>query len=97
MAEKQLETGVDIELENPADFTSPEVLYQDLIKSIRKYHPSDDISQIEKHTESPERPIRTRSGSRVNLILFTLFVLPLFWRIWSWIKKPSLPEFFMMW
>ena len=24
MAEKQLETGVDIELENPADFTSPE-------------------------------------------------------------------------
>ena len=48
MAEKQLETGMDIELENPADFTSPEVLYQDLIKSIRKYHPSDDISQIEK-------------------------------------------------
>ena len=45
MAEKQLETGVDIELENP---TSPEVLYQDLIRSIRKYHPSDDISQIEK-------------------------------------------------
>ena len=48
MAEKQLETGVDIELENPADFTSQEVLYQDLIRSIRKYHPSDDISQIEK-------------------------------------------------
>lgn len=48
MAEKQLETGVDVELENPADFTSPEVLYQDLIRSIRKYHPSDDISQIEK-------------------------------------------------
>ena len=48
MAEKQLETGVDIEQENPADFTSPEVLYQDLIRSIRKYHPSDDISQIEK-------------------------------------------------
>ena len=48
MAEKQLETGVDIELENPADFTSPEVLYQDLIRSVRKYHPSDDISQIEK-------------------------------------------------
>ena len=48
MAEKELETGVDIELENPADFTSPEVLYQDLIRSIRKYHPSDDISQIEK-------------------------------------------------
>ena len=30
------------------DFTSPEELYQELIKSVRKYHPSDDISMIEK-------------------------------------------------
>ena len=30
------------------DFTSPEVLYQELIKSVSKYHPSDDISMIEK-------------------------------------------------
>ena len=39
---------LDIELEAPADFTSPEVLYQDLVKTIHKYHPSDDISMIEK-------------------------------------------------
>ena len=26
----------------------PEVLYQDLVKTIHKYHPSDDISMIEK-------------------------------------------------
>lgn len=39
---------VEKELEAPADFTSPEVLYGDLIKSIRKYHPSDDISMVEK-------------------------------------------------
>ncbi len=30
------------------DFTSPEKLYDELIKTIRKYHPSDDISMIEK-------------------------------------------------
>ncbi|MCD7746613.1 MAG: bifunctional (p)ppGpp synthetase/guanosine-3',5'-bis(diphosphate) 3'-pyrophosphohydrolase [Lachnospiraceae bacterium] len=30
------------------DFTDPEVLYQELITSVRKYHPSDDISMIEK-------------------------------------------------
>ena len=36
------------ELEAPADFTSPEVLYQELVASIRRYHPSDDISMIEK-------------------------------------------------
>ena len=39
---------LDIELEAPADFTSPEELYQDLIATIRKYHPSDDITMIEK-------------------------------------------------
>ena len=30
------------------DFTSPEVLYQELIDSVKKYHPSDDISMIER-------------------------------------------------
>ncbi len=29
------------------DFTSPEVLYQELIASVKKYHPSDDIRMIE--------------------------------------------------
>lgn len=40
--------AADVKLENPADFTSPEELYQDLIKTIRRYHPSDDISMVEK-------------------------------------------------
>ena len=30
------------------DFTSPEVLYKELINSVLKYHPSTDISMIEK-------------------------------------------------
>ena len=32
----------------PKDFTDPDQLYQILIKTIKKYHPSDDISMIEK-------------------------------------------------
>ena len=48
MANEGTKEKVDIELDAPADFTSPEVLYQDLIATIRKYHPSDDISMIEK-------------------------------------------------
>ncbi|BCN29924.1 RelA/SpoT family protein [Anaeromicropila herbilytica] len=32
----------------PKDFTSPEVLYKQLITTIRNYHPSTDISMIEK-------------------------------------------------
>ena len=30
------------------DFTSPDVLYRELISSVKKYHPSTDISMIEK-------------------------------------------------
>ncbi|MDD3251958.1 MAG: bifunctional (p)ppGpp synthetase/guanosine-3',5'-bis(diphosphate) 3'-pyrophosphohydrolase [Lachnospiraceae bacterium] len=48
MANEETDKKLGIELENPADFTSPEELYQDLIRSIRKYHPSDDISMVEK-------------------------------------------------
>ena len=43
------------ELENPkpivkapADFTPPEELYQELVQSVKKYHPSDDLRLIEK-------------------------------------------------
>ena len=39
---------MDQEIEAPADFTSPEKLYQELIAGIRKYHPSDDITMVEK-------------------------------------------------
>ena len=30
------------------DFTDPELLYKELTRNVRKYHPSDDISMIEK-------------------------------------------------
>ena len=48
MTEAEKRKELDIELEAPADFTSPEELYQELIQRIRRYHPSDDISMIEK-------------------------------------------------
>ena len=39
---------IEREVNTPADFTSPEELYDDLIKEIKKYHPSTDLSDIEK-------------------------------------------------
>ncbi len=36
------------EIEDPAPFTPPEELYDDLIKTIRSYHPSEDTSLIKK-------------------------------------------------
>ena len=38
----------DHALDTPADFTPPEELYKRLIEQIKKYHPSDDFSLIEK-------------------------------------------------
>ena len=38
----------DASVRSMADFTSPEVLYNELITSVKKYHPSTDISMIEK-------------------------------------------------
>ena len=32
----------------PRDFTSPEELYRELVQLVLKYHPSDDLSMIEK-------------------------------------------------
>ncbi len=48
MAQDHSDERLQGELEAPASFTSPEVLYEDLIRGIRRYHPSDDISMVEK-------------------------------------------------
>ena len=54
-SESEIKEDVDLKLEgperivpSPPDFTPPEELYQDLLDTIRKYHPSDDISGIER-------------------------------------------------
>ena len=41
----------DAAVKSMSDFTSPEDLYQELISSVRKYHPSADISMIQKAYE----------------------------------------------
>ena len=38
----------DVKLKRMEEFVSPESLYQELIASVRKYHPSTDITLIEK-------------------------------------------------
>lgn len=48
MAQEPVREPVEQILEAPASFTSPEELYQELIQTIRRYHPSDDITLVEK-------------------------------------------------
>ena len=38
----------DASVKTMADFTSPDILYKELTDSVKKYHPSTDISMIEK-------------------------------------------------
>ena len=46
---KNIKTSkVEKSVDTPADFTSPEVLYEDLIEKVKMYHPSSDLSDIER-------------------------------------------------
>ena len=47
---KKLESVIraDASVKAMSDFTSPDDLYRELIRSIRKYHPSADITMVEK-------------------------------------------------
>ena len=65
------------------DFTSPEVLYKELINSVLKYHPSTDISMIRLQVKL----MKDRRESPESHISFILCVLPSFWQIWNLTKK----------
>ncbi|MCD7836643.1 MAG: bifunctional (p)ppGpp synthetase/guanosine-3',5'-bis(diphosphate) 3'-pyrophosphohydrolase [Lachnospiraceae bacterium] len=48
MTEEKNDIVLDEPISKSEDFVEPEKLYNDLINHVRKYHPSDDISMIEK-------------------------------------------------
>ena len=88
----------DAAVKSMHDFTSPEVLYNELIASIKKYHPSTDITHdpegirdcaSEAHN-GPEKKVRGAlyhpSAMRGNYS----------GRSGDWIRRPSLQDFFMM-
>ncbi len=54
----------------PADFTSPEVLFQQLLDSVHKYHPSTDTSMISKafHIASSAHEGQTRRSGEPYII-----------------------------
>ena len=86
----------DAAVKSMSDFTSPEVLYNELIASVKKYHPSTDISMIEKAMKLRERLIRIRNENQENHISFILYVLRSYLLTWNLTKKPSWQDFFMI-
>ena len=65
-AQKQKLKRTQKEISKPEDFTDPEVLYEKLINTIREYHPSTDLSMVEK----AYKLARTRRESRESHISF---------------------------
>lgn len=52
MTEEKSKVVIDSgKISKSQEFVAPEVLYQDLIRCVKKYHPSDDISMIAKAYE----------------------------------------------
>ena len=83
----EMKEKLDIELEAPASFTSPGRLYADLIKSIRRYHPSDDISMIEKAYQIAKEAHKAQKRKSGEPYIIIPSVWRLFWQIWRWIRR----------
>ena len=60
----------DTRIERLKEFLSPEELYKDLIERVLKYHPSDDISLIEKayHVASEAHKLQVRKSGEPYII-----------------------------
>ena len=71
-----------------AEFQDPEQLYAELIEKVRKYHPSDDISMIEKAYATAlnaHEGQQRKSGSTISYIRCAWRSS---WPISRWIKRP---------
>lgn len=92
----QMIAQTESEIVATKDFTAPEDLYRQLIGKIKKYHPSTDISQIEKayHIARDAHEGQMRKSGEPYII--HPFVWRLFWQIWSLIRRQSSAGFFMM-
>ena len=76
---KNIKTSkVEKSVDTPADFTSPEELYNDLIEKVKMYHPSSDLSDIERAYKVAKKAHEASLESQVSHILYIHFVLLLY-------------------
>ena len=71
----------------PEDYQDPEQLYQALIARVRKYHPSADITMIEKAYRIGKEAHKDQESHILSILCGSgSFLLN-----WRWIKRRSLP------
>ena len=71
----------------PEDYQNPEQLYDALIARVRKYHPSADISLIEKAYQLSREAHKEQVRKSGEPISFIRSGWGSFWLIWRWIKR----------
>lgn len=69
---KKLEIVDGHAVKDVEDYQNPELLYKSLIERVRKYHPSADVSMIEKHITLQEMRTKGRHGNPEKSILSIL-------------------------
>lgn len=78
------------------EFVSPEDLYQELISSIRKYHPSADITLVEKAYRiaynAHDGQVRKSGEAYIIHPLCVAIILASL----RWIRRPSQRDFYTM-
>ena len=87
----------DGRIESIQEFISPEELYQDLIERVRKYHPSDDISMIEKAYRLADNAHQGQVRKSGEPYIIHPLCVAIILRIWSWIRRRSWRDFCTMW
>ena len=76
----------------PEDYQDPEQLYHVLIERVRKYHPSADITMIEKAYRIGKEAHRDQVRKSGEPYIIHLSGSVLFWRILRWTKRRSWQE-----
>ena len=82
----------DGRIEKMAEFTSPNVLYEELIARVKKYHPSDDKRLIILRLHF----MKVRNANPESRILSIRCVLRSYLQTWKWIRRRSRPVSCMM-
>ena len=93
--EREYHSGSD-NIKPIQEFSKPEDLYDELIASIRKYHPSTDITLIEKayHVAFEAHKGQVRKSGEAYII--HPLCVAIIWQSWNWTRKPLLRVCCMM-
>ena len=76
----------------PEDYQNPEQLYEALIARVRKYHPSADISLIEKAYKLSREGTHKEQVRKSGEPYIIHPTLGSFWQIWRWTRRRSWQE-----